>query len=218
MRGLGDTRSMVGRRSRGRDRVRTFGRLLTAVLMVLAGCVVVLIQAPPAHACSCAPISRFDAAESADVIMFGTVRSVRSVSGPAPGRELTLAVRYVYKGTAYTEQVVQTPRDSAACGISAEPGTTMVIFATERTEPVTEYAYELQTTLCAGNIVTDTAPRGLGAPQTPRPGSSTDVGSADRLNDLIGTVTTGIGIGALALVIILGAGLIWLWRPGRLDG
>lgn len=187
--------------------------------MLLAGCVIALIQAGPAHACTCEPISRAEAAQQADVIVFGTVRTVRSVSDPASGRgqELTLAVRYVYKGTAYTEQVVQTPRDSGACGLDAVPGTTMVIFATERADPVTEYAYELQTDVCAGNIVTDTAPRGLGAPQTPRPGSSADVGSADRVNDLIGTVMTGIGIGVLALVIILGAGLIWLWRPGRLD-
>jgi hypothetical protein len=205
---------MVGRRTRVRDRARGFGGLVTAVLMLLVGCVFVLIEAGTAQACECQPITRSEAVDRADVIMFGTVRSVRPVSDPASGLELTLTVRYVYKGTAYTEQLVQTP-DSAACGFTARPGTTMLVFATERPDPATQYAYELVSTQCAGNIVTDTAPRGLGPPQPPLPGSSADVGSADRVNDLLGNVLIGIGLGILGLVIIVGAGLAWLWRPGR---
>ncbi len=208
---------MVGRRSLDGDRTRGFGGLITAVLILLAGCVVVLTGATPAHACSCAAITRAEAVEQADVIMFGTVRSVRPISDPASGRELVVEVRYVYKGTAYAEQVVQSPDDGAGCGFSAQPGTTMVIFATERADPATEYSYELLSTACAGNVVTDTAPRGLGRPEAPTPGSSTDVGSAERTNDLIGTVLLGIGLGAVGLVIIVGAALFWLWRPGRLD-
>ncbi|WP_152363633.1 DUF3592 domain-containing protein [Microlunatus speluncae] len=206
---------MVGRRTVVTDRTRGFGGLVIAVLILLTGCVVVLTGATPAHACSCEAITRAEAAEQADVIIFGTVRSVRPVADPASGRELVVEVRYVYKGTAYAEQVVQSPDDAAACGFAAEPGTTMVIYATERSDPATEYAYELMSTACAGNVVTDTAPRGLGQPEAPTPGSSADVGSAERTNDLIGRLLLGIGLGALGLVIIVGGALFWLWRPGR---
>lgn len=197
-------------------RTRGFGGLLTAAMVLLAGCLVVLTgPAPAAHACSCVPVTRQEAAQRADVIMFGRVETVRPVSDPESGQELTLSVRFVYKGTAYAEQLVQTPDSSAGCGISVEPGTTVLIFAKERAQPRTEHAYELVTTLCDGNAVTRNPPRNVGRPYPPLPGSSADVGAAERTDEAIGRGLLTLALVGLGIVIIGGAALAWLWRPNR---
>lgn len=195
---------------------RGVGGLLSAVLVLLAGAFLVVIVPTPASACECKPISRDEAAESADVIMYGTVRSIDRISDTDPIEyQITLDVESVYKGLAYTEQLVQTPDPGSGCGLAPEPGVNVVIFATERDHADDGHSYELLSTTCDGNVVTNTPPRELGHAYPPQPGSSADVGSAERMDASIVRAMVTIGLVLVGIVIVGGAALIWLWRPGR---
>ncbi|NYE69125.1 hypothetical protein [Microlunatus parietis] len=207
-------RTQLSGQHRVNRRPRGFAGLLTAILVLIAGCAFVVIGAPPAHACECEPPTRPQAVQRADVIMYGTVRSVRPVSDPASGHEFTVAVRYVYKGTAYSEQIVQTP-DAAACGFVPTIGSTMLIFATERQEPSVEHAYELVTTQCDGSMPANSPPRDLGTPLAPLTGSSADVGAAERTDATIGRIFGTVALVIIGIALVGGAALFWLWRPGR---
>lgn len=191
-----------------------------ALLTVLAIGLVALggmISPRPACACSCVGITTRKAAEQADAVFLGTVIAVdRGWFGGADRAEVRFDVSRVYKGLVYAEQVVTTPVDSAACGLTPEVGTSWVVFARSAVDGEGSQAkLRLSTTLCDGNLSTDDPPRSLGRSSGPLSGAS-DRGDAAQAVDVRltrGLVVLGfVGLGAVALI---GVGLGFLWRPGR---
>lgn len=85
--------------------------------------------AAPAFACSCAPSTRAEAVEQADVVFTGTVEKVE-----AEGfwNIATLKVDDVEKGTVDEEATVQTAKSSAACGVNFVVGQKMELAAIQR--------------------------------------------------------------------------------------
>jgi hypothetical protein len=192
-------------------------RLLALVAAVALGLLGAAVDPQPAFACECSPISPARAARGADAVFRGTVTAVREVDrGDELRTDIRFTVDVVYKGRVYAEQVVSTPRQSSACGMTPEPGTTWLIFATQGVDGRGDEAVaRLVTDTCRGNLPTGRAPRALGSPRPPTPGAS------DREERAIGTdrtLTRGLAIGGIALLglgAVAVAGLAVLWRPGR---
>ena len=194
---------------------------MTRVCLVLAallfGALGVVLSPQPAYACSCAGISTGRALRNADAVFRGRVTAKEPVGRRGEQRiDLRFEVDAVYKGTVYREQVVASPRDSAACGLDPRPGTTWIIFAVEGVEGSGDDAVSrLVTTLCSGDLPTANAPAVLGEPRGPLGGAS------DRQEKSIQAdrrITRGLAIGGIGLLFV-GAlvvmGLAVLWRPGR---
>lgn len=197
------------------------GRLVHHVLVVLAAVLLGLVGAAsnptPAFACECPPISPGRAARQADAIFRGTVTAVREVGrGKEARTDLRFAVDAVYKGSVYADQVVATPPDAAACGITPEVGTTWLIFSVQGVEGRGDDAVaRLVTDTCRGNLSTLNPPRVLGTPRQPLPGPSD---REERATGTDRTLTRGLAIGGIALMAVgcvAVAGLAVLWRPGR---
>jgi hypothetical protein len=196
-------------------------RLAPRLLALLAGVVLGLLGAAtnprPAFACECSPTTPTRAARQADAVFRGTVTALRKVDrGEGLRTDIRFQVDAVYKGSVYAEQVVSTPRKSAECGMTPEPGTTWVIFAIQGVEGSGDEAVaRLVTDTCRGNLPTVNVPRALGTPRQPLPGASD---REERATGTDRTLTRGLaaaGIAVLAVGAIAVAGLAVLWRPGR---
>ena len=192
-------------------------RLLALVASLLLGTCAALVDTTEAFACSCAGISTNRALREADAVFRGTVASKEQVGRAASARiDIRFTVDRVYKGIVYRDQVVASSRDSAACGLDPEIGSTWVIFATEGIEGDGDQAVSrLITTLCSGNLPTGIAPPALRNPRPPLDGASDREERSTNTDRILtrGLAIAGIGalfVGALA-VISLGV----LWRPGR---
>jgi hypothetical protein len=192
-------------------------RLLALVASLLLGTCAALVDTTEAFACSCAGISTNRALREADAVFRGTVASKEQVGRAASARiDIRFTVDRVYKGIVYRDQVVASSRDSAACGLDPEIGSTWVIFATEGIEGDGDQAVSrLITTLCSGNLPTGIAPPALRNPRPPLDGASDREERSTNTDRILtrGLAVAGIGalfVGALA-VISLGV----LWRPGR---
>jgi hypothetical protein len=191
--------------------------MLAVVAAVLLGLLGAASNPTPAFACECSPITPGRAARDADAVFRGTVTSVREMGrGEEAWTDLRFAVDAVYKGSVFADQVVATPPDAAACGMTPEVGTTWLVFSVQGVEGRGDDAVaRLVTNTCRGNLSTLNPPRVLGQPRPPLPGPS------DREEQAAGTdrtLTRGLAIGGIVLLAIgcVGvAGLAVLWRPGR---
>jgi hypothetical protein len=130
--------------------------------------------------------------------------------------DIRFTVDRVYKGTVYREQVVASSRDSGACGLDPEIGSTWVIFAIEGIEGDGDRAVSrLITTLCSGNLPTGIAPPALRNPRRPLDGASDREERSTNTDRILtrGLKVAGIGALVVATLAVLGIGV--LWRPGR---
>jgi hypothetical protein len=192
-------------------------RLLALVASLLLGTCVALVNTTEAYACSCAGISTNRALREADAVFRGTVSSKEPVGRAANARiDIRFTVDRVYKGTVYREQVVASSRDSDACGLDPEIGSTWVIFAIEGIEGDGDRAVSrLITTLCSGNLPTGIAPPALRNSRRPLDGASD---REERSTNTDRILTRGLkvaGIGALVVATLAVIGIGVLWRPGR---
>ncbi len=192
-------------------------RVLCLVTTLICGAITLVVTPSPAYACECARRSTARALLDADAVFRGTVTDRDRVKDGKDVRvDLRFRVDAVYKGTAYADQVVASPADSAACGLNPEMGSTWVVFASETIEGSGNRAVNrLVSSLCSGNLRTDQPPAVLGLPQTPRPGSSDRDERASNVDTTLTRVLVvgGIGAGVLAAGVAVALGL--LWRPGR---
>jgi hypothetical protein len=192
-------------------------RLLALVASLLLGTCVALVNTTEAYACSCAGISTNRALREADAVFRGTVSSKEPVGRAANARiDIRFTVDRVYKGTVYREQVVASSRDSDACGLDPEIGSTWVIFAIEGIEGDGDRAVSrLITTLCSGNLPTGIAPPALHNPRRPLDGASDREERSTNTDRILtrGLKVAGIGALVVATLAVLGIGV--LWRPGR---
>jgi hypothetical protein len=192
-------------------------RLVIIAGSLLLGSCLALIDPSKAFACSCAGISTARAVREADAVFRGTVVGTKEVGRADAARtDIRFSVDRVYKGAVYREQVVASSRDSDACGLDPEVGSTWVIFAVEGIEGEGDQAVSrLVTTLCSGNLPTGIAPAMLGVPRPPLDGAS-DREEKSTNADRILTRGLGVaGISALSVVALVVVGLGVIWRPGR---
>ncbi len=197
------------------------GRILARLLLVAAtavlSCAALLVAPPPAWACSCAPVTTHAAYDTADAVFRGTVSErSRASRGDNARVALRFDVARVFKGRVFSEQVVMTAPDSAGCGIEAEIGTAWVIFAQESVDGSGDrLVTRLSTDSCSGNLAGVATPAVLGRGTFPLPGASDTEEKTIQADVRVDRALTIVGLGALALVVLGGAALILLWRPGR---
>ena len=194
-------------------------RLGARTLVLLGALVLATLGAwsdpTPAFACDCARVSTSRALRQADTVFRGTVVSSDAVGRGEDARtDIRFRVDGVFKGTAYAEQVVATPRTDPSCGLPATVDRTWVVFAVDGVEGSGDEAVaRLVTSACSGNIPSGTAPVLLGRARPPLEGRSDreeQSTNADR------ALTRGLRVAAvagLALVVLAGAGLALIWRP-----
>jgi hypothetical protein len=185
--------------------------------VVLLGLLGALSDPKPAFACECSPMTTARAARQADAIFRGTVTALRNVDHGEDARtDIRLQVDAVYKGSVYSDQVVASPRDPRACGLTPTLGSTWVIFAIEGIQGSGNDAVaRLVTDSCRGNLPNVSPPTVLGRPYGPVPGSSD---REERATGADRTLTRGLAIGGIGLLFlgaVAAAGLVVLWRPGR---
>jgi hypothetical protein len=192
-------------------------RLVALMASLLLGTCVALVDTTEAFACSCVGISTNRALREADAVFRGTVINKDVIGRSERARtDIRFAVDRVYKGTVYREQVVASSRDSDACGLDPEVGSTWVIFAIHGIEGEGDRAVNrLITTLCSGNLPTGVAPPVLRNPRPPLAGASDREERSTNTDRVLtrGFAIAGVGalfVGALA---VIGVGV--LWRPGR---
>jgi hypothetical protein len=192
-------------------------RLVALMASLLLGTCLALVDITEAFACSCAGISTNRALREADAVFRGTVINKEVVGRSERARtDIRFAVDRVYKGTVYREQVVASSRDSDACGLDPEVGSTWVIFAIQGIQGEGDRAVNrLITTLCSGNLPTAIAPPVLRNPRPPLAGASDREERSSNVDQILTRGFAIAGIGALfagALVVI---GVAVLWRPSR---
>ena len=188
--------------------------LVAGVLLAVLG---LTVSPERAYACDCATISTIRAAQDADAVFRGTVRTLREVGRGRDARtDIRFAVDSVYKGAVYQDQVVASSQDEAACGLTPGLNTTWIIFAVDSIEGEGDEAVaRLVTTLCSGNLPTGSAPSVLGFPREPLPGSSDREERATWTDRRLTRGFAIAGIAALFVTAVAVAGLAVLWRPGR---
>jgi hypothetical protein len=189
--------------------------LLAALLLATLG---VWVDAKPAAACDCAPISPLRALRRADVVFRGSVLSSDRVGRGTDARtDLRFQVEEVYKGTAYREQVVATPRnDDRGCGLKVKKGATWVVFALDGIEGTGDEAVSrLITTVCSGNIKSGVVPAVLGRPSAPIQGRSDRAEASSNTDRALSRGLRLVGFTGLSLAVVVGVGLALIWRPGR---
>jgi hypothetical protein len=197
--------------------VRLTLRLFVLVASLLLGTCVALVDVTEAFACSCVGISTNRALREADAVFRGTVISKDVVGRSDRARtDIRFAVDRVYKGTVYREQIVASSRNSDACGLDPEIGSTWVIFAIQGIEGDGDRAVNrLITTLCSGNLPTGVAPPVLRTPRPPLSGASDREERSTNTDRILTRGFAIAGIGALCIGSLAVIGLGVLWRPGR---
>jgi hypothetical protein len=184
---------------------------------LLLGTCLALVDTTEAFACSCAGISTNRALREADAVFRGTVINKEVVGRSERARtDIRFAVDRVYKGTVYREQVVASSRDSDACGLDPEVGSTWVIFAIQGIQGEGDRAVNrLITTLCSGNLPTGIAPPVLGNPRPPLAGASDREERSSNVDQILtrGFAIAGIGALCAGALVVIGIGV--LWRPSR---
>jgi hypothetical protein len=192
-------------------------RLVALTASLLLGTCLTLVDTTEAFACSCAGISTNRALREADAVFRGTVINKEVVGRSERARtDIRFAVDRVYKGTVYREQVVASSRDSDACGLDPEVGSTWVIFAIQGIQGEGDRAVNrLITTLCSGNLPTGIAPPVLRSPRPPLAGASDREERSTNVDQLLTRGFAIAGIGALFAGALVVVGVAVLWRPGR---
>jgi hypothetical protein len=192
-------------------------RLVALMASLLLGTCLALVDTTEAFACSCAGISTNRALREADAVFRGTVINKEVVGRSERARtDIRFAVDRVYKGTVYREQVVASSRDSDACGLDPEVGSTWVIFAIQGIQGEGDRAVNrLITTLCSGNLPTGIAPPVLGNPRPPLAGASDREERSSNVDQILTRGFAIAGIGALCAGALLVIGVAVLWRPSR---
>lgn len=192
-------------------------RLVALMASLLLGTCLALVDTTEAFACSCAGISTNRALREADAVFRGTVINKEVVGRSERARtDIRFAVDRVYKGTVYREQVVASSRDSDACGLDPEVGSTWVIFAIHGIQGEGDRAVNrLITTLCSGNLPTGIAPPVLGNPRPPLAGASDREERSSNVDQILtrGFAIAGIGALCAGALVVIGIGV--LWRPSR---
>lgn len=190
-------------------------RLLLALVAVGLVALTSVVHPSCALACSCLGITTKVAADRADAVFLGTVTAVQeSRVGGERSVVLRFDVSQVYKGEVYADQVVVTPADSAACGLTPEVGTSWVIFANGAIQGEGRSAkLRLTTTLCHGNLATAKPPTTLGRATAPLPGASDREERSETTDSRLTRALVVGGIGVLGLAALVGIGLAYLWRP-----
>jgi hypothetical protein len=189
--------------------------LLAALLLATLG---VWADAKPAAACDCARISSARAFRQADVVFHGTVTGRDRVGRGSEARtDLRFRVDGVYKGTAYRDQVVATPRDGErGCGLEPEDGSSWVVFALDGIQGTGNDAVSrLITTACSGNLSSGVAPALLGRPTPPLEGRSDRAETATNADRTLSRVLEVVGFTGLGLAAVVGVGLALIWRSHR---
>ena len=151
-----------------------------------------LFLASPAHGCSCM------VGTPEQMLEFGPIAFVGTMSGVVPGASnhtLTFDVDTVLAGEVPAQVEVVTANNSAACGIDANVGARMAIFANDD-------GGFLSSSLCSTTDA-DTAIKALG------PGTPPSAGTAPGAN--FDWQAVGLGAGAVVLV-----GTVWLLGRRRL--
>jgi len=196
-----------------RSRSRVVALLAALVLLGLGS----WVSPAAAFACDCAGLSTARALRQADAVFRGTLRDRDDVGRGGDARtDLRFSVVTVFKGTVHAEQVVATVRgDQARCGLRPEVGSSWVVFAVEGVAGEGDEAVErLVTGLCSGNLPGESTPVLLG------PGRPPLAGRSDREEAAVGTDRAltrwlgRLGVGALVVVVLGGAGLALAWRRG----
>lgn len=194
---------------------RPAARVLSLFAAVALGLLGLAVHPSSASACTCRGTSSRSAISQADAVFLGRVLEVTAVAKPKPGRsDIRFEVSRVYKGTVYREQVVASPRND--CGFQPEPGSSWVIFAEDAVLGTGDTAVlRLITRLCSGNLPSSTAPVSLGSGRPPTVGVSDRDERAAATDLAFNRVLKVGGIVLVAVVVLVGAGLAVLWRPGR---
>jgi hypothetical protein len=176
-----------------------------------------LADPKPAYACECLPVTPAGAAQQADAIFRGTVTAMRDVDrGENARTDIRFAVDQVYKGSVYRDQVIASPRDAAACGLTPRVGSSWLIFAIEGVQGSgNDAVLRLVTDSCRGNVPAVSRPATLGRPYDPLPGASDREERATGADRVLNRGLAIGGLGLLAFGAIAVAGLGVLWRPGR---
>jgi hypothetical protein len=192
-------------------------RLVALMASLLLGTCLALVDTSEAFACSCAGISTNRALREADAVFRGTVINKEVVGRSERARtDIRFAVDRVYKGTVYRDQVVASSRDSDACGLDPEVGSTWVIFAIQGIQGEGDRAVNrLITTLCSGNLPTGIAPPVLRNPRPPLAGASDREERSTNMDQILTRGFAIAGIGALLAGALAVIGVAVLWRPGR---
>jgi len=185
--------------------------LLVALVLATLG---VWSNPAPAFACDCTQTTTTRALRQADAVFRGTVLSTDEVGRGAEARtDIRFRVDAVYKGTAYAEQVVATPREDPTCGLPAVVGGTWVVFALDGIEGRGDDAvHRLITSACSGNLASGVAPAALGRARSPLPGQSDREEQSTNADRALTRGLVGVGVAALVLVAAAGVGLALVWR------
>jgi hypothetical protein len=136
-------------------------RILVAMVMALVG---TAVAAPPCWACSCAPSTPKQKAESADVVFTGKVLKITGgdTSNGSYGDD-NVKVRFrvgkVYKGNPRRHTKVFTNESGAACGYHFKKGEKYTVFA-DRHNNGTKH-----TNLCSGTKKGSIDPDTYGLPE-----------------------------------------------------
>jgi hypothetical protein len=97
-------------------------RLTRRPLRRLFAIMTLLLAAGPALACTCRPSSEDEIIAAADVVIVGTVESVRRLPGEAGLLAATIDVARIVKGRVHRQLQVRTRDSWAACGLPMEAG------------------------------------------------------------------------------------------------
>ncbi|MGQ0744016.1 MAG: hypothetical protein ACT4OS_06705 [Acidimicrobiales bacterium] len=142
-----------------RHRVAASGLAALVVTMVL------VVVAPPARACSCLPATEPELFAIADAVFIGRLVSAQPVDEFAV--ELAWEVSSIFKGSVTYRQGVETGLNSAACGLSADVGSTYLVLANAASEP--DVGPTLAASLCGGTRAAVPGERPAGFPAARRP-------------------------------------------------
>lgn len=182
----------------------------------VAGLVIVAVlvvgDARPAAACSCAGFDDAEALAHADVVFTGElVEVVRpgSWSSPEAPARFVFDVDEVLVGEARARQSIVTPAYGASCGLEIEGPGPFLVFATERSTLTDDADGELHSHLCSGTRPLADGPIGFVAEgRPPTPGSS-PVGGG-------GGVPVPLVVGGIVLaLVVVAVGATLLARARR---
>lgn len=180
------------------DVARIVLRALAAVLLTLAGAIVV--PSSMACACSCAQVSTDEAMANSTAVFDGVVVAHSQPLGGSSAEQIeyTIDVTRVYKGGVPARVIVRSAVSGASCG--AELVGEVTVFAQGSIE-------RLSTTLCSAPSTLDRSRLGAGSTPTPAPPAPPAPVRSD-----VGLPVWGIVAG---LVVLGGAGVWLLVRRAR---